>query len=237
MRWGLVPLLAALFLLTGCLELWGGASSSQSSATVTYSSAGDASVALANLRASIPAVEAWYLFVDSVATLVSLVLKFLAIALPWLALVLLIVLGWRFLPNDRFQILATMPVRRREDGNWHGVNFTWYGLLLATAAVIGILFTLILARAAGMAGTVVARGRGTAAKGVTINAVGPCFIETKMTEAIPLATREVGRRLNSLFQGGQPVDVAETIAYFASPASNAVTGNTIRVCGQALLGA
>jgi hypothetical protein len=60
MRWGLVPLLAALFLLTGCLELWGGASSSQSSATVTYSSAGDASVALANLRASIPAVEAWY---------------------------------------------------------------------------------------------------------------------------------------------------------------------------------
>jgi 3-oxoacyl-[acyl-carrier protein] reductase len=47
----------------------------------------------------------------------------------------------------------------------------------------------------------------------------------------------VGRRLNSLFQGGQPVDVAEAIAYFASPASNAVTGNTIRVCGQAMLGA
>ncbi len=56
-----------------------------------------------------------------------------------------------------------------------------------------------------------------------------------MTAAIPLATREVGRRLNSLYQGGKPVDVAETIAYFASPASNAVTGNTIRVCGQAML--
>ena len=42
-----------------------------------------------------PATEAWYLFVDSGATLVSLVLKFLAIALPWLALVLLIILGWR----------------------------------------------------------------------------------------------------------------------------------------------
>jgi 3-oxoacyl-[acyl-carrier protein] reductase len=74
-------------------------------------------------------------------------------------------------------------------------------------------------------------------KGITVNAVAPGFIETKMTEAIPLATREVGRRLNSLYQGGQPVDVAETIAYFASPASNAVTGNTIRVCGQAMLGA
>ncbi len=64
---------------------------------------------------------------------------------------LLIVLGWRFLPNDRFQILAAVPVRRREDGHWHGVNFTWYGLLLATAAIIGILFTLILTKAAGMA--------------------------------------------------------------------------------------
>ena len=32
-------------------------------------------------------------------------------------------------------------------------------------------------------------------------------------------------------------NVAELIAYFASPASNAVTGNTIRVCGQAMLGA
>ena len=74
-------------------------------------------------------------------------------------------------------------------------------------------------------------------KGITINAVAPGFIETAMTDAIPFATREVGRRLNSLYQGGQPVDVAETIAYFASPASNAVTGNVIRVCGQAMLGA
>ena len=74
-------------------------------------------------------------------------------------------------------------------------------------------------------------------KGITINAVAPGFIETAMTDAIPLATREVARRLNSLFQGGKPVDVAETIAYFASPASNAVTGNVIRVCGQAMPGA
>jgi 3-oxoacyl-[acyl-carrier protein] reductase len=90
---------------------------------------------------------------------------------------------------------------------------------------------------AGMIGLTQALAPVLADKGITINAVAPGFIETKMTEAIPLATREVGRRLNSLFQGGQPVDVAETIAYFASPASNAVTGNTIRVCGQAMLGA
>jgi 3-oxoacyl-[acyl-carrier protein] reductase len=90
---------------------------------------------------------------------------------------------------------------------------------------------------AGMIGLTQALAPVLAEKDITINAVAPGFIETKMTDAIPLATREVGRRLNSLFQGGLPVDVAELIAYFASPASNAVTGNTIRVCGQALLGA
>jgi 3-oxoacyl-[acyl-carrier protein] reductase len=90
---------------------------------------------------------------------------------------------------------------------------------------------------AGMIGLTDALAGAFADKRITVNAVAPGFIETKMTEAIPLATREVGRRLNSLYQGGQPVDVAETIAYFASPASNAVTGNTIRVCGQAMLGA
>jgi 3-oxoacyl-[acyl-carrier protein] reductase len=90
---------------------------------------------------------------------------------------------------------------------------------------------------AGMIGLTQALAPELAEKGITINAVAPGFIETQMTAAIPLATREVGRRMNSLFQGGQPVDVAETIAYFASPASNAVTGNVIRVCGQAMMGA
>ncbi|MBS9533322.1 3-oxoacyl-ACP reductase [Mycobacterium sp. M1] len=90
---------------------------------------------------------------------------------------------------------------------------------------------------AGMIGLTDALAPVLAAKGITINAVAPGFIETAMTAAIPLATREVGRRLNSLFQGGEPEDVAELIGYFASPASNAVTGNTVRVCGQAMLGA
>ncbi len=74
-------------------------------------------------------------------------------------------------------------------------------------------------------------------KGITVNAVAPGFIETKMTAAVPLATREVGRRLNAMSQGGLPVDVAETIAWFADPASTAVNGNVVRVCGQMMLGA
>ena len=73
--------------------------------------------------------------------------------------------------------------------------------------------------------------------GITINAVAPGFIETKMTAAVPFATREVGRRLNAMSQGGRPVDVAEAIAWYANPASTAVNGNVVRVCGQMMLGA
>jgi 3-oxoacyl-[acyl-carrier protein] reductase len=72
---------------------------------------------------------------------------------------------------------------------------------------------------------------------VTVNAVAPGFIETRMTAAVPLMTRELGRRLNSLSQGGLPVDVGETVAWFANPASTAVNGNVVRVCGQMMLGA
>jgi 3-oxoacyl-[acyl-carrier protein] reductase len=73
--------------------------------------------------------------------------------------------------------------------------------------------------------------------GITVNAVAPGFIETQMTAAMPFATREVGRRLNAMSQGGLPVDVAEAIAWYADPGSTAVNGNVVRVCGQMMLGA
>jgi 3-oxoacyl-[acyl-carrier protein] reductase len=90
---------------------------------------------------------------------------------------------------------------------------------------------------AGIIGMVGAYGPGVATRGVTLNAVAPGFIETQMTAAMPFATREAGRRMNSLSQGGLPVDVAETIAWFASPGSAGVHGNITRVCGQSMIGA
>ena len=90
---------------------------------------------------------------------------------------------------------------------------------------------------AGVIGFVDGASAELASKKITVNAVAPGFIETQMTAAIPFATREAGRRMNSMQQGGLPVDVAETIAYFANPASSAITDNVIRVCGQSLLGA
>jgi 3-oxoacyl-[acyl-carrier protein] reductase len=90
---------------------------------------------------------------------------------------------------------------------------------------------------AGVIGMVQSLAPSLAQRGVTINAVAPGFIESQMTAAVPFAIREAGRRMNSLSQGGLPVDVAETIAWFASPGSAAINGNVVRVCGQMLLGA
>lgn len=90
---------------------------------------------------------------------------------------------------------------------------------------------------AGIAGLVGAMAPDLAARNITVNAVAPGFIETEMTARIPFVQREIFRRSNSLGQGGKPVDVAETIGYLLDPASRAITGQVIRVCGQNLVGA
>ncbi|WP_456823554.1 3-oxoacyl-ACP reductase [Cellulomonas sp. P5_E12] len=88
----------------------------------------------------------------------------------------------------------------------------------------------------GVIGMVRATAPLLAAFGGTANAVAPGFIETEMTARIPAVTRQVARRLNSLQQGGQPVDVAETVAFLASPAAGGVVGRVLRVCGQNMVG-
>lgn len=90
---------------------------------------------------------------------------------------------------------------------------------------------------AALIGYVAALAPQLAPRGITINAVAPGFIETPMSDAMPLVTREIGRRLNSLKQGGQPRDVAEVISFLCTPGAFGLTGNTIRVCGQGLIGA
>ncbi|MGX5658011.1 3-oxoacyl-ACP reductase, partial [Geodermatophilus nigrescens] len=90
---------------------------------------------------------------------------------------------------------------------------------------------------AGVIGMVRAWAPVFAGRGATINAVAPGFIVTEMTARMPFGTREVGARINSLQQGGLPVDVAETIAWLAQPGAAGVNGQVVRVCGQSMLGA
>ncbi|NYG55728.1 3-oxoacyl-ACP reductase [Nocardioides perillae] len=114
------------------------------------------------------------------------------------------------------------------------------GRIVGVASIAGIAGnvgqTNYAASKAGVIGLVDSLA-GEVSDGITVNAVAPGFIVTAMTAAVPFATREVGQRLNAMSQGGLPVDVAETIAWYANPASTAVNGNVVRVCGQMMLGA
>ena len=90
---------------------------------------------------------------------------------------------------------------------------------------------------AGVIGLVRALAESLAPKGITVNAVAPGFIETRLTAAIPITIREAARRMSSLGQGGLPEDVGQAIAFLASPHASGVTRQVLRVCGGSLVGA
>ncbi len=115
------------------------------------------------------------------------------------------------------------------------------GLVVGIASIAGIAGnngqTNYASAKAGVIGWIQALAERVAGDGITANVVAPGFMETEMVKTIPLGIREAGRRMNSMSQGGQPVDVAEAITWLASPGSAAVSGNVIGVNGQMLLGA
>lgn len=116
------------------------------------------------------------------------------------------------------------------------------GRIVCTSSIAGIAGnvgqTNYAASKAGLIGLVEGLAPELAGRlGATINAVAPGFIETQMTASVPLFVREAGRRMNSLRQGGRPIDVAEAVAFLVAPGSARINGQTLRVCGQSLLGA
>lgn len=90
---------------------------------------------------------------------------------------------------------------------------------------------------AGIVGFVEALAPQVAKRGITVNAIAPGFIETRLTSAMPVAIREAARRLSALGQGGKPEDVGQTIMFLSTPGAVGLTGETVRVCGGALVGA
>jgi 3-oxoacyl-[acyl-carrier protein] reductase len=145
------------------------------------------------------------------------------------------------MPEDRWQQVLDVNLIAQERINKVAVEkLREDGRIVCVSSMSGIAGnagqTNYATSKAGVIGMVQALAP-TLPRGITINAVAPGFIETQMTAAMPIPVREAGRRMNSMRQGGLPVDVAETIAWFASPASSGVTGNVVRVCGQSLIGA
>jgi hypothetical protein len=68
------------------------------------------------------------LFVATVGTCLTLLLR-------W---------GFKALPHEEWQIMATVPRRKERSGHWVGVNLTYYGLLTASAGTLAMITFLIL---------------------------------------------------------------------------------------------
>jgi hypothetical protein len=58
--------------------------------------------------------------------------------------------SFRYLPQERWQILGAIPRIKRVDGSWHGVNLTYYGLLTANACVFAAILLFVLLTSAGL---------------------------------------------------------------------------------------
>lgn len=115
------------------------------------------------------------------------------------------------------------------------------GRIICLSSVAGLAGnvgqTNYAASKAGIAGYVARRALDVADRGVTVNAIAPGFIETRLTAAMPVMIREAARRLAALGQGGLPEDVGQAITFLASPGSVGLSGRVLRVCGGALVGA
>ncbi len=70
-----------------------------------------------------------------------------------------------------------------------------------------------------------------AARGITVNAVAPGFIETDMTRVLPEEVRENFVKVIPLKRPGTPEDVANVVAFLASEAANYITGQVINIDG------
>jgi 3-oxoacyl-[acyl-carrier protein] reductase len=84
---------------------------------------------------------------------------------------------------------------------------------------------------AGMLGFTKALAREVGARGVTVNAIAPGYIETDMTRELSQAHRQAFLQTIPLGRAGTPEDVAHAVAFLASPAAAYITGTTLHVNG------
>lgn len=71
---------------------------------------------------------------------------------------------------------------------------------------------------------------------INVNALAPGFIETRMTQAMPLINREMAKQLTALLQPGLPKDVADLATFLVSPLGASLSGQALRVDGGMAIG-
>jgi 3-oxoacyl-[acyl-carrier protein] reductase len=110
-----------------------------------------------------------------------------------------------------------------------------YGRIINLSSVAGQTGnagqSIYAATKAGILGFTKAVAREVASRGITVNAVAPGFIETEMTATLPTKLQEEFLRAIPLGRFGTCEEVAESIAFLASPASAYITGQVLGVNG------
>ena len=109
------------------------------------------------------------------------------------------------------------------------------GKIINISSVVGVMGNVGQANYSASKGGVISLTKSAAKelapRGVTVNAVAPGYIETEMTKVLPDEVKESFLKLIPLKRPGSPDDVAEVVAFLASPASDYITGQVIHIDG------
>jgi 3-oxoacyl-[acyl-carrier protein] reductase len=110
-----------------------------------------------------------------------------------------------------------------------------WGRIVSISSVVGAMGNPgqvnYCASKAGILGFTKALAKEVAVRNVTVNAVAPGFIDTAMTQKLNDLQKEAILQLVPMHRIGDPKEVADAVAFFASPAASYITGQTLHING------